>query len=238
MNLVVDGGNTRFKVGLFSGVDLQEKFLFSSAPELFSYLAHQQADRALVSTVKFSGEEILNKITASKKYLLTHTLPLPIKVQYQTPQSLGVDRIAAACGVASLFPGQDCLAIDAGTCINYELVTGEGNYMGGGISPGLSMRLKAMHTFTERLPEVPLDEFTPLVGQTTESCMQSGVLHGTVAEIEGVIERYREKYPHIRAVLCGGDTNFFENRLKQPIFAAPDLVLVGLNRILLHNAQL
>ncbi|MBS1559598.1 MAG: type III pantothenate kinase [Bacteroidetes bacterium] len=238
MNLVVDSGNSRLKAGLFIGGNLQEKFLFSAEQELFSFLAHHPVESAIVSAVKFSAEEILKRITADKKYLLNHTLPLPVKISYQTPETLGVDRIAAACGAITIFSHQDCLAIDAGTCITYEFVNRHNTYLGGGISPGLHLRLKAMHTFTERLPLPSLKETVELIGQNTESCMQSGVLHGTIAEIEGMILKYKEKYPDLKVILCGGDTNFFENKLKQPIFAAPDLVLVGLNRILLHNVQL
>src|SRR5262249_24520746 len=119
----------------------------------------------------------------------------------------------------------------------YDFIDREKNYHGGAISPGISMRFEAMHTFTKRLPLVtPATE--QLTGDSTESSMRSGLMNGVLNEVGGFISDYRKKYPDLRVVLCGGDTAFFENNLKQPIFAAPDLVLSGLNRILNYNAAL
>jgi len=238
MNLVIDSGNTRIKIGFFSGEHLKEKFLFESTQELFLFLKHHPVEQAIVSSVHFSGQEILNHIQSKRKLLLSAELSLPININYKTPATVGVDRIAVACGASSLFPEHDCLAIDAGTCITYDFIDCENNFRGGLISPGLSMRLKAMHTFTRRLPLVQLKESPALTGESTETCLQSGTVNGAVAEMNGIIEKYTEKYPHLQVILSGGDTVFFENKLKHPIFAAPDLVLVGLNRILLHHAQL
>jgi type III pantothenate kinase len=238
MNLVIDSGNTRSKVAFFLEERLVEKHFFSDKAELKRFLNHQTFACALVSSVSLEEEEILNSIQAEKKYVLKHTLPLPIKIKYKTPETLGVDRLAAVCGAMDIFPGKNCLAIDAGTCITYDLLDQEKNYLGGAISPGLAMRFKAMHTFTRRLPLVSAGESEKLIGDSTESCMRSGVLNGAIAEMEGMIKKYSDLYPGLGVVLCGGDFSYFENNLKPPIFAAPDLVLSGLNRILLHNAVL
>lgn len=238
MNLVIDSGNTRIKTAVFSDAGLEKKNTFSSLEELKSFLDHQDYASAMVSSVSVHGGAILDLIHAKKKFLLTHHLPLPVKILYKTPATLGVDRIAAVCGAQEILPGRDALVIDAGTCITYDFVDRDGNYHGGGISPGISMRLEAVHTFTERLPLVSSEGELKLIGDSTETCIRSGVLNGVLAEVNGIVEKYSELYPELGVVFCGGDSNFFENNLKRTIFAAPDLVLSGLNRILRHNAAL
>jgi type III pantothenate kinase len=238
MNLVIDSGNTRFKAAIFSGTNLGEKHSFLNKEELKSFLNHHTFESAIVSSVSFDGNEILNWIKASKKILLTHLLALPIQIKYKTPETLGVDRIAAVCGVVDIFPNKNTLVIDAGTAITYDFVDSQRNYEGGSISPGIKMRFESLHTFTERLPLVAKEGDLPLTGNTTETCIRSGVLNGVIAEVEGTINNYKQLYPDLGVVLCGGDSFFFENKLKPTIFATPDLVLSGLNRILLHNAVL
>jgi type III pantothenate kinase len=237
MNLVVDNGNTCIKVATFSTHDIVKKFTFGAVDELKIFLSLNQFDTAIVSSVGNPIEEILSWIKAKKTFLLSHLLPLPIKILYKTPETLGVDRIAAVCGVSHLFPSTDCLVIDAGTCITYDFVDRKMNYYGGAISPGINMRFEAMHTFTKRLPLVSAVP-EKMIGDSTVSSMRSGVMNGVLNEVEGFINRYRMEYPDVRVVLCGGDTSFFENNLKPTIFAAPDLVLNGLNRILVYNASL
>ena len=238
MNLVIDSGNTRFKAATFSGVQLEQKYSFSNEEELKAFLIHQTFNHAIVSSVSLDGTEMLRWINASNKFLLTPLLPLPIHIRYETPETLGVDRIAAVCGGMDLFRDRDLLVIDAGTCITYDLIDRHQNYHGGAISPGISMRFEALHTFTERLPLVSKTGDFKLVGGSTEACIRSGVLNGALAEMDGIVANYQQLYPDLGVVLCGGDSFFFENKLKHTIFAAPDLVLSGLNRILLHNAVL
>jgi len=237
MNLVIDSGNSRIKAATFSNDRLETKFFFQSSHDLMHYLKDKDFRCAIVSSVSNSAEEIVSMVTAEKKFILSHTLPLPVKVMYETPSTLGVDRIAAVCGAEGLFPANDCLVIDAGTCITYDFIDSQRNYLGGAISPGITMRFEAMHTFTKRLPLVT-PALEQLIGKSTESSMRSGVMNGILNEVKGFVADYMGKYPDLRVVLCGGDTAFFENNLKQPIFAAPDLVLSGLNRILNHNAAL
>ncbi|MGC4020868.1 MAG: type III pantothenate kinase [Cyclobacteriaceae bacterium] len=132
-----------------------------------------------------------------------------MSIKYKTPETLGVDRIAAVCGALDLFPNSNSLAIDMGTCITYDFLDQQKNYCGGGISPGMAMRFEAMHTFTKRLPLVTAMQ-EKLIGDTTESSMRSGVMNGILAELNGIIDRYKLEYPDLRVVLCGGDTLFFE----------------------------
>jgi len=238
MNLVIDCGNTRIKAATFSGEMLADKFSFSSTDELKTFLNAKEFESVIVSSVSLPGTEVLSWTKSKKSFLLSYSLPLPIQILYKTPETLGVDRIAAVCGALSIFPSGNCLVIDSGTCITFDFIDRDKNYLGGAISPGIAMRFEAMHTFTKKLPLVAAKGSEKLIGDSTESCMRSGVMNGILAEVRGIIGDYIAIYPDLRVVLCGGDTQFFENNLKPTIFAAPDLVLSGLNRILLYNAVL
>lgn len=238
MNIVIDYGNSSAKVGIFDEHRLTAKYTFAHREELRRFLENFSGDCLIISSVNEDSETVAGwAIQVPKKFILTSSLPLPVKVEYSSPETLGVDRIAAVCGAYAEFKGNNCLVIDAGTCITYELLTEDGVYHGGAISPGLRMRFKAMNAFTARLPLVDPVDAPPLTGDSTVSCMQSGAVLGVIDEIDGMIGRYSEKYPGIKAILCGGDTPFFENKLKASIFASPELVLGGLNSILLHNAN-
>jgi len=239
MNLVVDSGNSAAKVAIFDQSKLSEKFTFTSETDLQLFLRTTKAENLIVSSVNANAQQICDwAINAKQKFVLTHKLPLPITILYSTPNTLGVDRIAGACGALQLFPGYNSLVIDAGTCITYDFTDEKGNYHGGGISPGLMMRFKAVHTFTAKLPLVTPMDSPELIGNSTESSIQSGIVLGMMGEIETIIVRYQAKYPHLKVILCGGDGPFFENKLKASIFASPDLVLIGLNSILSHNVRL
>jgi type III pantothenate kinase len=238
MNVVVDYGNSSAKVAIFNHLNLVEKHTFSAQEELKNFLLQSSAENFIVSSVNADAHEISAWVTnAKKKFVLSHTLPLPITIRYSTPQTLGVDRIAASCGAVQLFSGFNTLVIDIGTCITYDFTDSQANYDGGGISPGLMMRFKAVHTFTARLPLINPVENPQLIGHSTETSIQSGIIHGLIGEIDGIIDRYRSKYPDLQVILCGGDAPFFENKLKASIFASPDLVLFGLNSVLIHNVS-
>ena len=178
-------------------------------------------------------EEVLAR---SKKFLpLTFQTPTPFKNLYQTPSTLGKDRIAAVAGAFSLYPNRNVLVIDAGTCITYDFLTDKGEYLGGGISPGIRMRFKAMHTFTGKLPLIEPDEYDGLIGRSTRESMLSGVYNGVISELNGLISLYQEQFGDIMVIITGGDHEFLHNKLKISIFAAPDLVLLGLNEIFDYN---
>lgn len=238
MNLVVDSGNSAAKVAIFDQSKLSEKFTFTSEAELQLFLKTTKAENLIVSSVNADAQQICDwAINAKQKFILTYNLPLPITILYRTPHTLGVDRIAGACGALKLFPGSNSLVIDAGSCITYDFTDEKGNYHGGGISPGLMMRFKAVHTFTAKLPLVTPMDSPELIGNSTESSIQSGIVLGMIGEIEAIIARYQAKYPQLKVILCGGDGPFFENKLKASIFASPDLVLFGLNSVLIHNVS-
>ena len=236
MNLVVDYGNSSAKVGIFDQHELIEQHTFSQVDELKYFLQNFSAKNIIVSSVAHEAiavSEWANKI--ERKFILTPALPLPIKNLYATPYTLGVDRIAGVCGAYHKFPGSPCLVVDAGTCITYDFLDARGNFYGGGISPGLKMRFQAVHTFTAKLPLVSATEHAELIGNSTETCIQSGVINGMIEEIKGIIMQYQQKFKGLQVILSGGDARFFENKLKEPIFALPELVLSGLNSILIYN---
>lgn len=238
MNLVIDAGNSRLKAALFDANRLIAKESFHSEENLLPWLLKQEIEHVLISSVRTWSESFTRQIPVTGKlFYLTHSLPLPIRIRYKTPETLGVDRIAAAVGAWNLFQGENILVIDAGTCINCEWIDHTGTYQGGAISPGLAMRFQSVHHFTARLPLLKPEPFPALIGQSTEECIQSGIVNGTVEEIKGIISRYQSNYPSLRVLLCGGDAGFFENYLKPAIFVAPDLVLMGLNGILQHNVK-
>lgn len=236
MNLVVDYGNSLAKVGIFNHQTMVDQQAFTTPDELKFFLQNFSADSFIISSVNHEASTTLPWVSHIKrKFILTATLPLPIKNSYGTPSTLGVDRIAGVCGAQQKFPGDHCLVIDAGTCITYDFIDNKKNFLGGGISPGLKMRFKAVNTFTARLPLVDPTDNPDLIGFSTETCIQSGVVLGMVEEIQGIIVRYQQKFEGLRVILCGGDARFFENKLKGPIFAIPELVLSGLNSILIYN---
>lgn len=238
MNLIIDIGNSSAKVGIFNQQELIEKHVFASIAMLNLFLGNHSFKNSIISSVSSSPEEIQQHIQAEKKFILTKNLPVPTTNLYATPSTLGVDRLAGVCGARQLFPGKNCLVIDAGTCITYDFIDKDGNYHGGGISPGLSMRFQAVNTFTAKLPLVQAVKAPTLIGNSTESCIQSGVILGLTEEIKGFVRLYEQEFEDLKVVLCGGDTVFFENQMKGSIFAVPELVLSGLNSILDYNVNL
>jgi type III pantothenate kinase len=233
IHLVFDAGNTYVKAALFNGTQMQFVFSFARGDYWQDKLEGYKPEKVIVSNV---GNHFADLVFEEVPTLvLSEGTPLPIKNAYKTPNTLGKDRIAAAIGAWNRFQNQNILIIDAGTCITYDVVNSEGVYLGGIIAPGMYMRLQAMNHFTARLPLPEWDENAPLVGDDTISCMQSGAVNGILSEAEGIITRMEEKYSDLQVVICGGATSFFESKLNYRIFAAPYLVLEGLNSILLYN---
>ena len=237
INAALDIGNTLVKVGIFNADTLMKKQVFNSLEESIKYLLSEKLDRMVVASVKHDPEE-LNALLPSKlgALVLKYTTPVPFKNKYRSA-SLGIDRIALVAGALTLSHNKPAMVIDAGTCITYDYVNQEGEYLGGAISPGLDMRFKSLHTFTAKLPLVEAVNSANWIGNDTPSCMQSGVLNGIIGEINGFIEVYQEHHPDLQVFITGGSANYFESKIKETIFAVPELLLVGLNAILKHNAS-
>ncbi|SDN07386.1 type III pantothenate kinase [Daejeonella rubra] len=241
--LVIDIGNSRTKLAVFQGTKLlrSEKVPKLDTTILSQFLNSPEITHSIISSVndEITGlEDLLKEKTHYIRF--SALLQTGIVNNYKSPATLGLDRLAGILGARSLFPKRNCLVIDAGTCITYDAIDKDGVYEGGSISPGLKMRLKAMHNFTGRLPEVELIEYNDWQGYDTMSAMLSGVVNGSFEEVKGFIEIYNSKYSELQVVLCGGDSIFFDYRLKNSIFAhalktEPDLVLIGLNEVIQQN---
>lgn len=237
--LVIDFGNTLAKVAVFEHGRIVELSTTESIniSQIATLKEKFRINHCIVSSVTTIVSEIKSFLKQNFSFTeLDHLTKVPIKNLYETPETLGKDRLAAVVGVFVIFPATHCLVIDAGTCITFDFLDNQGNYHGGAISPGINLRFKSLHTFTSRLPLINSKNFGGIIGKTTEESILSGVLNGTVAELNCTIQRYEEIYPGIQIVLTGGDMNFFERKLKSNIFAAPNLVLTGLNEILNFNA--
>lgn len=223
------------KYGIFAGPSLIKADQVHTLEDLQQIAAYYQVQQAIISSVRHL--EHLPFSVSGKVMQLTPGTPVPVTNNYGTPQTLGMDRLAAVVGASFSFSERDCLIIDAGTCITFDFVDRDAIYYGGSISPGLAMKFKALHTFTSKLPLVEQIEKgeTPLIGRNTIECLQSGVSNGTLAEVDGLITEYKQQSPDLIVIGCGGDASFFEKNLKARIFVVPDLVLIGLNRILNYN---
>ena len=239
MNLIIDIGNTVAKVAVFKDKDIVEVFYDSNQTldNLPGICAEYAVEKAIVATVIDLNEQVstrLEQLSVPLLRLNEKTL-LPVDNLYETPETLGYDRMAAVVGAYEQFPGKDILVIDAGTCITYEFIDAAGRYHGGNISPGVQMRFKALHEFTGRLPLVCREGRRLPLGKDTDTAMREGVLKGMEYEISGYIMAMKHKYPELLVFLTGGDDFSFDTNLKSIIFADRFLVLKGLNRILNYN---
>lgn len=236
--LILDFGNTALKAALFKGNELHAQSILKEASfaEISAFIDEASVKDAILASVIDYPASLQYELEKNFRLLvLDKNTKLPFTNAYQSPGTLGYDRIAAAAGAWQLFPGSPVLAVVAGTCITYNIIDAGGNFLGGAIAPGLHMRLKAMHEFTEKLPLVALEGEHPLTGNTTETSLRSGVHHGAIAETEGMIGRYEMAFPGLKTVIGGGDSDFLAKGLKNGIFARPEIVLEGLNCILNYH---
>ena len=241
MYLTIDIGNTNHKAALFDEKGRQKQWWRKerlTTEDLEQVLSQYHVKAAILSSV---GDEAapLEEFLSSRvpTFVLTPDIKLPVTLRYATPESLGTDRIAGAAGARALFPDCNVLVVQAGTCLVTDLVTAEGEYLGGTIAPGLRMRLRALPQFTAHLPLLDPQTVDYLVGNSTAQSILSGVINGYVCEIQGMISRYEAQYPDLKVVLSGGDAPLLGNSLKNSIFAAPNLVLLGLYEILHFNVS-
>jgi type III pantothenate kinase len=240
VNLCVDWGNTRVKAAVYNDGEQVEAKNFSAqeAPDGIAELisGHKPAKGIMCAVTNHTSEAEHVMQGGMKAFLkLDNSTRVPIMNAYSSPDSLGADRLGLAVAAHVLNPDKNNLVISIGTCITYNFVQKNKTFRGGAISPGLLMRLKAMHAFTDRLPEVPLDGELLLLGYDTETCMRSGAVYGIAAEIDGMVTDFASQYADFNAILTGGDLPFFASKVKSKIFADPDLLLKGLNLILNYN---
>ncbi|HKJ06390.1 MAG TPA: type III pantothenate kinase [Flavobacteriaceae bacterium] len=240
MNLIIDAGNTQVKLAVFN----QTNLVYTETVSYINFVtaalnihAKWACKKAIISSVKNISKLDIEKLKAVfNLIILSNKTQLPFKISYKTPETLGVDRIALASAAFNQYPKQNVLVIDAGTCITYDFINAEGVYQGGSISPGLQMRFKALHQFTDKLPLLTTSELDNiLIGKSTTESIIIGVQQGVINEIDSFINSYRKKNKNLTVVLTGGDTKYLAKRLKNSIFANPIFLFKGLNSILLYN---
>ncbi|WP_275316893.1 type III pantothenate kinase [Tenacibaculum bernardetii] len=239
MNLIIDVGNTRVKAAVFELNTIKEVFVFSKTEIVFEVkkiINNFSISSSIVSSVSNISEKTLKEITdLLNPIFLNSDIKVPFINKYETPKTLGVDRIALAAAATEKYPQKNVLIIDAGTCITFDFINNKNEYLGGAISLGISMRYKALHDYTAKLPLLGLSEVSSFIGTNTNTSIHSGVVNGVINEIEGVINQYQKKYGDLTIVLTGGDTYFLAKQLKSGIFAHPNFVLEGLHTVLTYN---
>ncbi|MDR0680877.1 MAG: type III pantothenate kinase [Dysgonamonadaceae bacterium] len=239
MNIVIDRGNSGNKIALFEKNTLVKSFQLTVLTKavLLPIIEEFHPQASILCTVT-KKDSILNAFLANTVpvfYEMNTQLSLPLTIDYKTPKTLGMDRIAAAVGALKQKPDTNLLIIDIGTAITVDFITDKGVYKGGNISPGPILRFRALHRFTNKLPLINENGDIPDLGYDTETAIRSGVIEGIVRELDSYITEYKKKQP-VFAFLTGGYAFYFERRLKNAIFADGNLVLNGLNEIL--NDQL
>jgi type III pantothenate kinase len=241
MNLVVDIGNTLTKLAWFDKGEMIESLRFAREEpvNLNEILRRKPAEMAIVSSVGTNNQALCSDLEKNLKKLicLDHTTPLPIRIGYRSPETLGHDRIAACAGAHCLFPGSNVLVIDMGTTITFDFINAAGEFPGGNISPGLNTRFRALNKYTAKLPLIECDSAFPGFGTDTRTAIVAGVQQGIVFELNGYMNDYAAGYPDCKFILTGGDARFFVSEIKRTIFALPELVMTGLNFILEYNAS-
>ena len=233
MNLCIDIGNTSIKVAVF---DKDQLILVKSEVESSKILGLIQTyniSSCIISKVGNADIEDLGVPT----HFLTHKTKLPIILDYKTPESLGMDRIAAMCAAEEVCPDTDILVVDIGSCITFDYLNSQKEFVGGVISPGPKLRAESMHNFTANLPLISSVTSSELIGKNTKECMESGIYNGISFEIGGFIGSFFEKYQNGKVLLTGGYAKTFESNIKQSIFVDSNLILKGLNRILRFNNE-
>jgi len=233
-----DFGNTRLKYAIFEGRELERvDTLESDDPALIrQLLAKIRPDKSILSSVVNHNSEIEKVLSSSTKFhRLSHLTRLTINTPVGKPETIGADRLALCEGAVEFYSGKHNLVIGLGTCITYNFINKFKSFLGGGISPGMEMRLKSLKYYTAKLPLIEKDWNFPLIGYDTRTNILSGVILGMAKEIDGTIDSYAERYSNFNVVLTGGDATYFAQLLKNKIFADPDLIYKGLYSISEHN---
>lgn len=242
VSICIDFGNTRVKTGMFVNGELLDvrTWQTSELAKIVDYCNKNPDAQIAIGSVNISSEKILASFGPLDPLIVSRHTAMPISLNYETPETLGIDRLLGVIGAQEKFPNTPVLVIDLGTCITYDLLDQHGTYQGGVIAPGLKMRMKAMHAWTKNLPDISeiwTDHESRGLGKSTKSCLVQGSHQAIIHEMDGFIKEIKQEYPEMKALLTGGDAHSFESKLKEPIFADLNLVLRGLDRILTHNEK-
>jgi len=240
MNLIFDIGNSSTKMAIFDGQEKISVFRTKefSCENLEKKMSKYKVDKAIISSVRKTPDYIYDLLTVNIPvvHILSHKSRLPFKIEYDTPETLGTDRIAGIAGAYNLFSGADILVIDAGTAITFDFLS-DNVYKGGNISPGLNMRFKALHKFTGQLPLVSLSDDYSFPGKNTTDAITAGVITGVTYEINEYIRTFEKKHTEFKIILTGGDGGYLKDKINYQIIYMPDIVIDGLNYILEYNAK-
>lgn len=238
--MVVDIGNSFSKVGLFDKNILIEykEFRLFSVDDIKPFFSSKTITNSIISNVSSYDKKVFEFLNMNSNLVLFDTeIKLPFKNKYGSVETIGNDRIALVSQASRLYPDKNVLVIDSGSCITYDFLNDKNEYLGGGISPGLNMKLKALNNQTARLPLVKKTQIKYLIGKSTETSILSGVINGTLGEINYIIEEYKKRYKKIVIILTGGDLNFLFNHIKNGILADPKFLLSGLNILIELNKK-
>jgi type III pantothenate kinase len=239
LNLAIDIGNTRTKIGWFENNILREVLTFDNLKDINigKLIREKNITKSIVSATKHIPVRLINTLAKhTQNIILDKTTQLPFKNKYATPDALGYDRIALAAAAHHQFPAQNNLVIGCGTCITYNFINADSHFIGGSIHPGLKMRLKAMHTFTQKLPLAEIKKPKTFFGKSTEENLIIGAALAAAVEMEAMIAIYKVNFSKLNVIISGGDAEFLVSLLKNKIFVQPNLTLIGLNHILEYNA--
>ncbi|MDP2176305.1 MAG: type III pantothenate kinase [Bacteroidota bacterium] len=232
---VVDIGNTRIKSAVFNlNGEIIQKTSFISLEETYDWLSENEVFSLIISSTSSLLIKVDNRF---KTIILNHECKIPFINMYETPHTLGTDRIAIMAAAKYLYPNENVLVFDIGTCITIDFLNKSGKYFGGNISPGIQLRFKSMHEMTGRLPLSNIDIKTTSLGNNTLSALANGVFYGILNEINGYIDFFTNEHKNIKIVLTGGDSKYFEVTQKNEIFAHPDWILQGLYYLLKINEK-
>ena len=244
MNLCIDQGNSRTKVALMTDEGkMLNHFIYKqfSSEEVERLFDLYDITDSIISSVVDVEAAVINVLHRRSQHfvLFDHHTPVPIINRYDTPQTLGQDRLAAAVGAKSLCPEENLLIIDVGSAITYDFVSATGEYMGGNIAPGLKMRFTMLQRMTKKLPLVEVDEneLIPLFGKNTRDAIAAGVVRGVAYEVKGYIRTLKERMPHMKTFLTGGNAPYVLKNVHMDIQYEKHLVLMGLNTILIFNKK-
>ena len=242
MLLTIDVGNSRIKVAVFEHNKQVDFFTFETNEALKNFKnifkKYSNLQKIILSSVGKLDEEVVNFIKSQfQTEIIDHKSKFPFTNLYATPETLGIDRMVLAAGATLMYPNQNRLIIDAGTCITYDFVNAENQYLGGAISPGIKIRYKSLNNYTSKLPLLTLSEDFEIIGNSTKSAIHSGVINGVIFEIEGFISQYSLKNQDLTIILTGGDAEFLAKRLKSTIFANSNFLLESLNLLSLYTQK-
>lgn len=242
MTICIDWGNSRVKAGLFNHTGYMEKeYNFSheeAVKKVAEIITEKSIEKGILCNVAKVPEILLDFFREEKGFMLfSHHTPLPIINAYQTPATLGLDRLAGAVAAREAGPGRDNLIIQVGTALVFSMITKNNIFRGGSIAPGVDMRIKSLHEHTAQLPLIQKEGMVSLVGYDTESSIRSGAVNGVLHEINGGIQAYEDNFKDINVTITGGDAPLFAMKIKSKIFADPYLILKGLYLIYNYNAK-